>query len=260
MILRKTCLVKDLPNNVHAQVDMDGKAHYTINDYHRSDGDILQSFMDYLERHGMYPELYTGCAEPGYNDQYVLAADWNDLPNDWQNKENNTRQGNRIEQWLDKRLNISLEWEDEWTRCENCYKAIRSTHDSYHWKPSWLWISDYEIVCHECYKDHVEEIINYYLVTYHYNSVKKAVTSDFIHYLESEGFTCWQEFQHSEESCAHYETGFHEGQNDKPEKVLESVFADSKEWEVIFVTTENSQFYTCWTAYVRKHSEIDEGE
>jgi hypothetical protein len=243
-----------------AQIGIDGLVHYTV-EREVTQEDIINSLIDYLENHDMQVDYYTGCAEPGYEDQPVIATDWNDLPHDWQAPKHgrqNTRQMWRLEQLADK-WNISLEWSDEWTRCEDCYKAIRHKPDSYYWLPSYLWASDHEIVCHKCYASNVDDIIDHYLVTYHHNLCHRAVTRDFIPHLEANGFTCWQTPNTYEDgdSCARYESGWYPGQTDTPEKVRDLIHSDSLAWEIIFVITDSRQFDCGWTAYVRKQQTND---
>jgi serine protease inhibitor len=79
------------------------------------------------------------------------------------------------------------------------------------------------------------------------------VTRDFIPHLEANGFTCWQAPDYNNnDSCARYESGWHPGQTDTPEKVRDLILADSKDWEIVFVLTDKGQFDCGWTAYVRK--------
>ena len=51
----------------------------------------------------------------------------------------------------------AMEWEDEWSTCNDCGKAFRTQSDSYGWKPSyWRWVDkdgDYaKEICAACAK------------------------------------------------------------------------------------------------------------
>jgi hypothetical protein len=80
-------------------------------------------------------------AEPGYTQpaKGILLANWNVLPSDV---------GPILE-----RMGYSLEWSDEWSTCDECYKAVRTQPDSYDWRPSWTIINGSEMLCAACMKD-----------------------------------------------------------------------------------------------------------
>ena len=227
---------------------------------------IVRRILDYVDKHGLDLDFYPGCAEYGYDDKPVLAADWNgpSTSGSWDytyenGKQELTEHGmqrlrlSKLGELIDKLEHVSLEWFDEWTACNVCSKAVRTSPDSYVWEPSWVYASESEIVCHECYKDNIDDIVEYY-TSDKWSFKNRALHSDFVPFLEDLGFTCWQE----REGCAVYETGFRCGQNDDPKKVYEEILKDSIKWQIVFVITDTGQFDIHWTAYVRKEKEKDE--
>ena len=77
-------------------------------------------------------------AEPGYTDpeKGILFANWNDVIEVI---------GDALE-----RAGYVLEWDDEWATCEDCYRAFRTEPDCWSWTPYYIWISDCELLCHDC--------------------------------------------------------------------------------------------------------------
>jgi len=212
---------------------------------------LVRRILDYADRHNLDMDYYPGCAEYGYDDKPVIAANWN--PDSFEFQEGGLKHNrlSKLSILIDKLEHVSLEWSDEWARCNDCGKAVRTSPDSYGWSPSWAWVSDTEMVCHECYKDNIDDIVEYYLSETKYGFKNRALHSDFITFLDDLGFMCWQE----RDSCKVYEIGFHRGQNDDPKKVYDEIIKDSKDWKIIFVITDIGQFDIHWTAYVRKEIE-----
>jgi len=77
-------------------------------------------------------------AEPGYTDpeRGILFADWNKFPRDF----------DRVLQ----RAGYETEWSDEWSTCEDCGRAFRTSPDSYHYSPYYMIIGECSIVCLDC--------------------------------------------------------------------------------------------------------------
>ena len=77
-------------------------------------------------------------AEPGYTQpkKGILFSDWNYLPRGIGD--------------LLSRMGYELEWEDEWTTCSDCGKALRTSADSYSWQPSYFLMYECEMYCKEC--------------------------------------------------------------------------------------------------------------
>lgn len=218
---------------------------------------LVRRILAYVDEHDIAMDYYPGCAEIGYDDKPVLAANWNG-PGEYERKHLDTEWGReqfkhkatleKLSRIVDDIQHVSLEWSDKWTGCNDCGKAVRTSPDSYGWQASWVWASDSEIVCRECWKDSISDIIEFYMSDYHHRFSNKALPGDFMELLENEGFTCWTE---TPDECTRYETGLHPGQNDNPAKVFKQIMENDKRWEVVFVITDVGQFDIHWAAFVR---------
>lgn len=67
----------------------------------------------------------------------ILFANWNKFPSN-------------IDKLL-KRAGYEIEWNDEWTTCEDCNKAFRTEADSYCWEPAGK-VTEQGCFCNECHK------------------------------------------------------------------------------------------------------------
>jgi len=224
---------------------------------------IVSHILEYCDTHDIDMDYYTGCAEWGYDDQPVLAANWNGpgvyeenhKDSEWGMQQYKNKQTlEKLSHIIDKMEHVSLEWSDEWAGCANCGKAVRTSPDSYSWQASWVWAYDSEIVCRECWEGAINDIIEFY-----HNNSRKALPSAFVPLLEKEGFTGWQKAKDAETGeCTEYETGFHAYQNDNPKEVFKAIKEESANWEIVFVITGVGQFDISWTAYVRKNLDSEE--
>jgi hypothetical protein len=158
-------------------------------------------------------EIVYGCVEPGYDDKPVALANWNNIPY-------------KVYKALEI-MGYSCEWLDEWVTCGNCYKAIRSSPNSYGWSQYWAWISDCEIICGDCVKENPEE----YLETLE-NNPTKCMTIDVD--LENNGYTLMED---------DFENGLHQGMDANPKEILKKYQDKYPDGRFIFVLDEPSQFY-----------------
>lgn len=92
-----------------------------------------------LENMGFAPSY----AEPGYTQPAVgvLFANWNVFPS-------------YIDKTLEQ-LGYAVEWSDEWTTCDDCQRAIRTSPDSYGFTPSYADI-DGGTLCLDCLQEWAE--------------------------------------------------------------------------------------------------------
>lgn len=99
----------------------DGSKVYDRADYLRQLERSAQSEVDNM---GFAPDY----AEPGYDTpaKGVLFANWNCLP------ENLDR--------ILERAGYAVEWSDEWTMCEDCQRAFRTSADSFCWSPAGVYM------------------------------------------------------------------------------------------------------------------------
>ncbi len=113
----------------------DGSATFDRADYLRQLTRDAQSEVDNIG-------YATDYAEPGYDTpkRGILFANWNRLPKDF----------DRILE----RAGYAIEWSDEWTTCEDCNKAYRTSADSYVWESAGSYREDLgSELCNVCYGD-----------------------------------------------------------------------------------------------------------
>jgi hypothetical protein len=180
-----------------------------------------QSHIENMEYAGEY-------AEPGYDNpkKGILFSDWNYFP---------AKVTDLLEQY-----GYSIEWEDEWTTCDGCRKALRSSPDSYSWQPSY--IEDAEKgnrYCLDCVEEHAFKQYE--------DNPRRAVNLDID--LSKFGYI------KIEPDKASYESGWHPGQNDDPKEIYARLKMEGHE-RILFQIDHQSQFYI--TFCVWKKEETDE--
>lgn len=163
----------------------------------------------------------SGCSEPGYDDKPVILADWNDIPSE---------EFDALEA-----AGYSCEWEDEWLVCDSCYKAFRSSPDSYSWEMYGI-IGDGDCTCGDCIDmpEYLESLENH--------PTKALTCSLFYHYkpVEQYGYKLIQD---------DYENGFYEGQNDDPKTILKSLLDKNPAGRYLFVIDGQGQFDISFSVY-----------
>lgn len=79
-------------------------------------------------------------AQQGYDSDQprhgVLMANWNHLPRN-------------LDKLLEK-AGYAVEWSDEWTICDDCGKALRTSPDSYFWEPAYTMDDSGSCLCRAC--------------------------------------------------------------------------------------------------------------
>lgn len=167
-------------------------------------------------------------AEPGYTDppKGIAFANWNSLP----------RGLNDILE----RAGYAVEWSDEWTTCEDCGKAIRTSPDSYSYQPYSVLVDDCSIVCLACidWTDYLESIED----NPDRAVVRNCNPADYGYRLLS--------------GSAEYENGFHPGQNDRPADILKALHAKGHK-RIVFRIPETSQFYITFETWQKIEDEDD---
>lgn len=173
-------------------------------------------------------------AERGYSspERGIVFGNWNpvcgfNVPKSEQKRDPVIKLARILE-----KCGCELEWEDEWSTCGDCGKAVRTSPDSYGWTAAYRILNDCEIICLECLDpaDYLESIED---------DATKACPPEWnpIAY----GYT-----KHNGD----FQTGFHVGQNDKPETILKALHADGKTG-VIFRIADKGQFDVTWEAYFK---------
>jgi hypothetical protein len=165
-------------------------------------------------------------AEPGYTnpESGILFANWNAC-------------SRRVMDLLEQ-AGYECEWEDEWTTCGECGKALRTSPDSYSWLPSYV---DYECeyICHDCIdpESYLESIED---------NPRKAVTPD-IDPTEY-GYILLDDS---------FENGFHPGQNDDPAKISKELHAKGYK-RLLFKIDGKGQFDISFSVYHKPEGEEEE--
>lgn len=179
-------------------------------------------------------EFCADYAEPGYSqpESGIVFGNWNPVCGFSVPKETQRRDPvSKLARILEK-LGFELEWEDEWSTCSDCGKAVRTQPDSYSWTSSFRILNECELICLECLSKDVPS----YLESIEDNS-RQACPPEF--HPEEHGYT-----KHN----GTFETGFHPGQDADPAKILKALHAEGKR-HVVFRIKSKGQFDLDWEAY-----------
>lgn len=211
-------------------------AGYTLHDDVVLSAEDRAEYLRQLERTAMseienldYAKEY---AEPGYTNpaRGVLFANWNHLP--------------RGLDTILERAGYAIEWSDEWSMCDSCQRAVRTSADSYSWRRSY-YIPDDEcsIICEECAHKDLDDYEAYLL-----NDAHRADTFDVD--WSARGFV-----RHNPDY--HYQNGWHPGQNDKPTEIVKHL-APNVDW--LFAIPSVGQFDVSFDLWIRDNDEPEEEE
>lgn len=201
----------------------------------------LEKVIGYCERNIPHFEYYHKNSDMEYDDQPLLVGYW------WVGRNEELRVHNIFE-FIENNYNVDIDWQDQWAGCIECYGAVRTSPTSYGWEPSYI-TTEYGYVCHECCKENPEILIKEYK-----NDINKAVFDWGISLIENEGYKC---LENDEMYCERYQSGFHRGMNDTPEKVIKHIEEVMEiehindMFDYIFVVTETSQFYINFTIFLK---------
>jgi hypothetical protein len=163
-------------------------------------------------------------AEPGYSqpEKGILFANWNYFP-----------------RGLDSILEhygYEMEWEDEWSTCGDCGRAIRTSADSYCWQPSYVILNECELICIACLNGHADE----YLESLENNPRKALNVSHGINPADY-GYT---------QVGKDFENGFHPHQNDNPKKIYDELRKQGHP-RILFTVDSVGQFDLTFSAWIK---------
>jgi hypothetical protein len=198
-------------------------------------------------------DICVGYAEPGYgsDDAVIAFGDWNPkrFPRDDDaplTKAENL--GPRLARALET-AGCEIEWYDEWARCGDCQRAIRTSADSYSWTMYGAFVEDAcEYICADCMAENIENYLPDYV-----NNAHRAVTFVGSAKLGELGFE-----HYKPDDPQTYEHGWHEGQDDNPETILVEILQSDENAEVVFLINSVGQFDMRFSAWVR-HNDEEEG-
>jgi len=133
---------------------------------------------------------------------------------------------------------VEFEWYDEWTIDHEADKAYRTSADSYSWTPSFVWTESGDMLT-----------VDTDLDTWIEWAIEDPTKRPLLPRLHTEevilnaGFT-----KHN----GRFESGWYEGQNDNPAKVLEELREQhGEDIEALFRLDSTGQFDVGWSAYWR---------
>jgi len=190
---------------------------------------------------------FAGYAEPDYDDPssgVIAFGNWNDVSK-WKEAEHKFVTTDdvpgRVAKLLET-LGVDLEWSDEWTCCEQCGKAVRTSPDSYGWQQSYSEI-DGTISCGDC----IAEAPSAYLESLEGNS-RRCVTLDLD--LAEHGYVLLEDG---------FENGFHYGQDADP-KVIGDALDKQGISRFIFCLDSTGQFDISFSVWVHQEelAKVDE--
>lgn len=162
------------------------------------------------------------------------------------------------------RIGVECEWLDEWNECNDCWRLIRTSADSYAFTLDAILTMD-GYICSDCAMKDIENS----LVDGNFvwrvvegeveepegsHAVSFCSTSD----LEAIGFKLWTGNPEGSKD-GRLESGWHPGQTATPPdvaaEIAEALDCDA---EIVFYLDEASQFYVGFSAWVRRVDESEE--
>lgn len=165
-------------------------------------------------------------AERGYTAgvRGVLLADWNYFPSD-------------IDRVLSS-AGFDVQWNDEWDTCEQCGKLVRTSGDCYDWQPHYVIEGECSLVCLDCvdWESYLEGCEDNPGIAV----MRECDPSDYGYELLS--------------SPGEYESGWHPGQTDTPQKVLAGLQERGYK-RIVFRIPETSQFYMKFETWQKVQTE-----
>jgi hypothetical protein len=134
---------------------------------------------------------------------------------------------------------FDTEWSDEWTTCSECYQAVRTQPDSYSWTPAFSMLGD-EYICTSCLEGDVDAYIQRLKDAYTGDGPKEAFKLD-------EGLL--EELGYEKLTEDSFESGYHPGQDDSQQRVMETLLA-AKVTDFVFTVADKQQFAVHWDVWV----------
>ena len=183
-------------------------------------------------------QLYSNYGEPGYTDPecgVIATGNWNTITK-WKEE---TNQFDTIDATISRvsklfeKLGVEMEWSDEWTDCHDCSALVRTSPDSYCWRPSYV-IYDGGLYCLECL-DGAEHLLNLEGNDQNCNVLESVDPKEHGYLLIED------DFQH----------GMHYGMDAAPPniaKVLRKVGVN----RFLFNQEEQSQFYIAFSVWLHE--------
>lgn len=193
---------------------------------------IMDSIQSYFEKHDINYEIH----EPGIdNEKQVIITNWNNVDSKFREY---------IENFFE------TDWEDESDYCSNCSQHIHTTPSYY--GDSMRHINTNEgALCKTCALENPEWVFDEFTFDSAYPPVyPRAIPSWLKCKLEDHGYV---PFQSVDSACKDiFESGFHVGQTDTPEKVCKLVTKLLGSRDMLFCIDGAGQFDVHFSAYIKK--------
>jgi len=164
-----------------------------------------------------------------------------------------TRVGGFFEKYdFGKGIDVKTDWYDEWTSCEVCGKAVRTSPDCWTWQRYYTELGGWSIVCHDCIT--IDDILEHYANCEPITGKATAIPSELIDRIKEEGFHC-----PSDKECPKFRSGW-SGRTDTPESTIEayskfmecdSVDEFREKFDYIYAITGVDQWDVDFTMFIR---------
>lgn len=166
-------------------------------------------------------------AEPGYAAPAggILFANWNG------------KKLSQLARVIDKcGVPITTEWSDEWSTCEDCGRAVRTSPDSYAWLAKFVILDGCSLVCHKCVLDNMDVYEEHLL-----NDPWRADVLDVD--WSARGFV---------KLGGKFESGWHPGQTDDPQMIAKGFRREYPGRDFLFQVTGKGQFDVRFVLWYRE--------
>ena len=185
--------------------------------------------------------IVQGYAEPGYGgldpDNAIIAfGDWNEITH-WDRETQRSVTISKLPCKVGRLIEKSgadIEWNDEWTTCDDCQRAIRTNPDCHSWKRSYI-EDESGTICSDCAVKDVES---------HLESLEGNANTALTLEVDPEdhGYV---------KILDDLEHGFHHGMDADP-KVIAKTLRKRGVKRFLFKLDESSQFYSTFSCYVHE--------
>lgn len=139
----------------------------------------------------------------------------------------------------------TIGFDDEYTRCD-CGNIIKTTPNCWNWSPDYIQ-TEYEIICRDCIENDIDILIDEYS-----NDYKKAIPDWSIELIKEQGFQCLD--NKDTEACQIFENGFHPGQDDNPETIINDLEKEgyTEKYDFLFAINSTGQFDCQFSLWIRE--------
>jgi hypothetical protein len=153
----------------------------------------------------------------------------------------------RLSRILQKIDGVNLDYYDQADSCAECQKYIETQPNCHGWQLYAVW-SEEGYVCGECVEKDLDTWLEHWLDEGRGGHDRLTSVNRWVgeKELTDRGFVQWEpDDPHS------YETGWHPGQTDDPEKLAGELRERLPDQDIVFFLDETGQFYFRWSVYTR---------